>query len=226
MASEKLTKNKICESAVSLYVEDPSLFSITSLAKELSVPRTVVYKIFSTKNAVLRFYYQDCFGHYLKQVEELEDYQEFSLEEKLSHLVYTHFELFQQEKEFVEDTFKDLIANASAKSKFQEMLETRINTFLSESQGDASLVKGAFISQLLVMELIHLMGFWLQDDSDDAEQTMELTDKMISFASELLSSQILSRGIDLGRVLWGQNLIRLPPEGLNLLVKALIGRKT
>ncbi|SVD84542.1 uncharacterized protein METZ01_LOCUS437396, partial [marine metagenome] len=60
MASEKLTKNKICESAVSLYVEDSSRFSITSLAKELSVPRADIYKIFSTKNAVLRFYYQDC----------------------------------------------------------------------------------------------------------------------------------------------------------------------
>jgi len=44
MASEKLTKNKICESAVSLYVEDPSRFSITSLAKELSVPRADIYK--------------------------------------------------------------------------------------------------------------------------------------------------------------------------------------
>ena len=141
-------------------------------------------------------------------------------------MVYTHFELLQQEKEFVEDTFKDLIANASAKSKFQEMLETRINTFLSESQGDASIVQGPFVSQLFVMELFHLIGFWLQDDSDDAEQTMELTDKKNSFASELLSSQILSRGIDLGRVLWGQNLIRLRSQGLNLLVKALIERKT
>ena len=59
-----------------------------------------------------------------------------------------------------------------------------------------------------------------------AKELRRITDKMISFASELLSSQILSRGIDLGRVLWGQNLIRLPPQGLNLLVKALIERKT
>ena len=44
MASEKLTKNKICESAVSLYVEDPSRFSITSLAKELSVPVQIFIK--------------------------------------------------------------------------------------------------------------------------------------------------------------------------------------
>jgi hypothetical protein len=56
----------------------------------------------------------------LKQTDELKDYQDFTLEEKLSHLVYTHFELFQREKEFVEDTFKDLIAKASSKSKFQQ----------------------------------------------------------------------------------------------------------
>ena len=75
----------------------------------------------------------------MKQTDELEDYQDFSLEEKFSHMVYTHFELFQHEKEFVEDTFKDLIAKASAKSKFQQMLEDRIDLLLSQSHGDASL---------------------------------------------------------------------------------------
>ena len=38
----------------------------------------------------------------------MEDYKDFTLEEKLSHMVYTHLELFQHEKEFVED--KDFVS--------------------------------------------------------------------------------------------------------------------
>ena len=139
-------------------------------------------------------------------------------------MVYTHFELFQHEKEFVEDTFKDLIAKASAKSKFQQMLEDRIELLLSQSHGDASLLQGPYLSQFIVKELFYLFRFWLQDESDDAEQTMELTDKLISFASEILGSQIFSKGIDLGRTLWDQDLIRFKPQGLNILARALMQR--
>ena len=118
MSAKKITKKQICDAAVVMYLDSPSRFSLSAVASRLEIPRSQIYQNFTTKNSVLRFFYQDCFEQYLKQTEELEDYQDFTLEEKLSHMVYTHFELFQHEKEFVEDTFKDLIAKTSAKSKF------------------------------------------------------------------------------------------------------------
>jgi len=224
MSAKKMTKKQICDAAVGMYLDNPSRFSLSAVANQLEIPRSQIYQNFPTKNAVLRFFYQDCFEQYLKQTDEMEDYQDFSLEEKLSHMVYTHFELFQREKEFVEDTFKDLIAKASAKSKFQQMLEDRIDLLLSQSHGDASLLQGPYLSQFIVKELFYLFRFWLQDESDEAEQTMELTDKLISFASEVLGSQIFSKGIDLGRTLWDQDLIRFKPQSLNILARALMQR--
>ena len=222
MAKDEMTKKEICESAISLYLDNKQKLSITSLAKQIDKPRSEIYKSFSNKNSVLRYFYQDCFQQYNDQVEDISDYQDFSLEEKLSHLVYTHFELFQDEKEFVEDTFKDLIVKSSGKSKFQEMLEGRIQKILIESQGDASLIQGTFVSQFLVKELFFLIRFWLQDESENSEQTMVLTDKIISFVSELLGSQVLSKGIDLGKTLWEQDLISFKPQGLNMLAKVFL----
>ena len=106
------------------------------------------------------------------------------------------------------------------------MLEDRIDLLLSQSHGDASLLQGPYLSQFIVKELFYLFRFWLQDESDEAEQTMELTDKLISFASEVLGSQIFSKGIDLGRTLWDQDLIRFKPQSLNILAKALMQRYT
>ena len=224
MSAKKMTKKQICDAAVGMYLDNPSRFSLSAVANQLEISRSQIYQNFPTRNAVLRFFYQDCFEQYLKQTDEMEDYQDFTLEEKLSHMVYTHFELFQREKEFVEDTFKDLIAKASAKSKFQQMLEDRIDLLLSQSHGDASLLQGPYLSQFIVKELFYLFRFWLQDESDEAEQTMELTDKLISFASEVLGSQIFSKGIDLGRTLWDQDLIRFKPQSLNILARALMQR--
>mgnify|MGYP003319061160 CR=1 FL=1 len=96
MSAKKMTKKQICDAAVGMYLDNPSRFSLSTVANQLEIPRSQIYQNFPTKNAVLRFFYQDCFEQYLKQTEELEDYQDFTLEEKLSHMVYTHFELFHE----------------------------------------------------------------------------------------------------------------------------------
>ena len=95
-----MTKKQICDAAIGMYLDNSSRFSLSAVASQLEISRSQIYQNFPTKNAVLRFFYQDCFEQYMKQTNEMEDYQDFTLEEKLSHMVYTHFELFQHEKEF------------------------------------------------------------------------------------------------------------------------------
>ena len=120
--------------------------------------------------------------------------------------------------------YSNQFPNVKNPKQFQQILEDLIDLLLSQSHGDVSLLQGPYLSQFIVKELFYLFRFWLQDESDEAEQTMELTDKLISFASEVLGSQIFSKGIDLGRTLWDQDLIRFKPQGLNILARALMQR--
>ena len=147
-----MTKNK----SAMLQLECTSTIHLVSVSLPLRTSlKSLVLRYIRIFLPKMRFsVLSGCFEQYLKQTDELEDYQDFTLEEKLSHMVYTHFELFQREKEFVEDTFKDLIAKASAKSKFQQMLEDRIDLLLSQSHGDASLLQGPYLSQFIVKELL------------------------------------------------------------------------
>ncbi len=224
MKDEKDIKLKIFETALEIYSENPTKFSVRTVAKELKLKREEVYIHFSSKNAILRYFYQLCFEEYIKQTNEMDGYSKFSLEEKLGHLVYTHIELFQKEKEFVESSFNEIIYRANPNNLFQKSLEEQIEKILNESDGDASILPTKYLSTFLVKELFHIFKFWIKDDSEKSEQTIELIDKIIAFVGEILSNKIISKGIDLGRTLWDQNYSRIGSKNIKFLFKTLVSR--
>ena len=224
MKDNKNIKLKIFETAFEIYCENPTHFSVRTVAKELKLKREEIYTHFSSKNAILRFFYVLCFEEYIKQKDEINDYCKYSLEEKLGHLVYTHIELFQKEKEFVESSFNEIIYKANPNNVFQKSLEEHLEKILNDSEGDASILPSKYISMFLVKELFHIFKFWIKDDSEKSEQTIELVDKIIAFVGEILSNQIISKGINLGRILWDQNNTRLGNNDLKLLLKSFVNR--
>ena len=224
MKDKKNIKLKIFETALEIYCENPTQFSVRTVAKELNLKREEVYTYFSSKNAILRYFYQLCFEEYTKQTDEIGDYSNYSLEEKLGHLVYTHIELFQKEKEFVESSFNEIIYKANPNNVFQKSLEEHLEKILNDSEGDASILPSKYISMFLVKELFHIFKFWIKDDSDKSEQTIELVDKIIAFIGEILCNQIISKGIDLGRTVWDQNNTRLGTNDLKFLFKSFVTR--
>ena len=95
MKDKKDIKLNIFETALEIYSENPTRFSVRTVAKELNLKREEVYTHFPSKNAILRYFYQLCFDEYIKQTDEISEYSNYSLEENLGHLVYTHIDLFQ-----------------------------------------------------------------------------------------------------------------------------------
>ena len=224
MKEKKDIKLKIFETALEIYSENPTKYSVRTVAKQLKLKREEVYAHFSSKNAILRYFYHLCFEEYVRQTNEIDEYSKFSLEEKLAHLVYTHIELFQKEKEFVESSFNEIIYKANPKNVFQKSLEEQVEKILNDSDGDASILPTRYLSMFLVKELFHIFKFWIKDDSEKSEQTIELIDKIIAFVGEILSNQIISKGIDLGRTLWDQNYNRIGPNNLKFLFKSFANR--
>lgn len=224
MKDKKDIKLKIFETAFGMYFENPTQFSVRNVAKELKLSREQVYTHFTSKKAILRYFYQLCFEEYINQTNEIDRYSEFTLEEKLAHLVYTHIELFQKEKEFVESTFNEIIFKANANNIFQKSLEKQVEKILDTSEGDASILPSKYLAMILVKELFHIFKYWIKDDSEKSEDTIELIDKIIAFLGEILSNQIITKGIDLGRTLWGQNHTRLAPNDLKFLFNSFFNR--
>ena len=217
-------KLKIFKSALELYIENPTHFSLSNVAKGLKMSRAKIYNSFPSKNAILRYFYQLCFEEYLKQTNEMDDYDKFTLEEKLGHLVYTHIEQFQKEKEFVESTFNEIIFKANSNNIFQKSLEEQIEKILRQSEGDASILPGRYLSKFLVKELFHIFKFWIKDDSEQSEQTIELVDKIIAFVGEVLGNQIITKGLDLGKIIFDQNFSRFSSKDYKLIFNSIFNR--
>ena len=217
-------KLKIFKSALELYIENPTHFSLSNVAKRLKMTRAKIYNSFPSKNAILRYFYQLCFEEYLKQTNEMDDYDKFTLEEKLGHLVYTHIEQFQKEKEFVESTFNEIIFKANSNNIFQKSLEEQIEKILRQSEGDASILPGRYLSKFLVKELFHIFKFWIKDDSEQSEQTIELVDKIIAFVGEVLDNQIITKGLDLGKLIFDHNFSRFSSKDCKLIFNSLFNR--
>ena len=224
MKEKNNIKQKIFDTGFSLYIENPLQFSVMNVAKKLKMKREQVYVHFPSKNSILRYFYELCYEEYINQTKEIEGYSEFSIEEKLGHLVYAHIELFQKEKEFVENTFNEIIFKAYGNNVFQKSLEKQVEKIISSSEGDASILSGKYLSMFLVRELFYIFKFWIKDDSENSQETIELVDKIISFLGEILSNQIISKGIDLSRTLLDLNYSRSGSKGIKNLLNTLINR--
>ena len=60
MKEKKDIKLKIFETALEIYCENPTQFSVRTVAKELNLKREEVYTYFPSKNAILRYFYHLC----------------------------------------------------------------------------------------------------------------------------------------------------------------------
>ena len=70
----------------------------------------------------------------------------------------------------------------------------------------------------MIVSTINLKNFFFGDIPEEIKNFID----QIHFSKK--GSQIFSKGIDLGRTLWDQDLIRFKPQGLNILAKALMQR--
>ena len=66
---------------------------------------------------------------------------------------------------------------------------------------------------------MHVIYFWLNDDSDESERFVALVDKVTAFLGELIRSEKLAvKGVDLTKYLIANNVIKVP-FSQNLLTK-------
>ena len=215
--SELEQKQQIVEAAIEVYLEDRPHFSMGRIAAQAQLERADIYRHFPSKKAILKYYYYLCVLRYEAMVDEIEAFADFDLAEKFSNFVYTLFELLGEEREFVEETFEELICRNTGKSQFLRQVEEVFAGFLAQS-GALPIAEKAV--PLLAREYLWLVRHWLDDDSQGAEQTLALADKGIAFGAEALESRLLAKGLDLAKFLVNDKLPGFDADGLLRRIKA------
>jgi AcrR family transcriptional regulator len=193
-------KFTISDIATDLYIQGDGQFYIKDIAKQIDITPAEVFNYFPNKKAILEFYYASLIIRYELMIDEIDDFESYTLSEKLSNFAFTNFDMLREKEGFVEATLSDYILNSFTKTDFEKELERIIKQFLENDEQisvSSTLVLNSYSYTFLRRQYLELLRFWINDTSENKELTMELTDKATAVLQELMYNPVLDKSFDL-----------------------------
>lgn len=190
----------IADAAADLFVEGDEEFLIKDVARKIDVDPAEIFDYFPNKDAILEFYYASLVIRYEMMIEEIDDFESYTLSEKFSNFAFTSFDMLREKEAFIEATFEKSILLSFSKTDFEKEVERLIKRFLendSQVSITSTLVLNDYAYSFLRRQYLELVRFWLNDTSEDKELTMELTDKLTGVLEEMVYNPVLDKSFDL-----------------------------
>ena len=204
MTAEQINdKIEFCESAIDLMLTKSS-FTIAQLSEATGKTASQIYSLFPNKKTILKYYYPSIVIRYSSMIEEIEDFDSYSISEKLSNFIFTSFDMLDDRKEFVEDTFEKMEFKKGCNSEFHHEVTALFKHFFTTDGRiavSAGFVMKDYFYEFIAKEYLHIVKFWLEDDSDGKERSFALTDKLTGFVEEVVYNKVLDKGFDLAKYL-------------------------
>ncbi|MBO6794630.1 MAG: hypothetical protein JJ895_12020 [Balneolaceae bacterium] len=200
-------KIEITWAAVDLYQEHGRV-SIPDLVKATKLTATEIYELFPNKKAILAYFYPALVLQYWAMIDDIEDFEDYSISEKFSNFIYTMFDMMAERQIFVEDTFNKLVFRKGSSSEFHEETTTLFKEFLTTDGNiavSAGFFMGDFFYKTLASQYLFLVNYWLKDSSENKERTLALSDKLASLFEELVYNKTVDKGFDLIKFIFNGN---------------------
>lgn len=195
---------EITEAAVDAYLEQGEDFTLHQVADRCDFAVGEIFEYFPDKRSILEFYYTSLLIRYRLMVAEIDDYESFTLSEKLSNLAFSTFDMIAEKEAFVRRTYGRIVLCSFRNSGFERETRKLLREIFEEDDlipYSNTLLLNEWFYLLLTKKFTGLIRFWLGDESDEREQTMELTDKLTALAEELMYNAAPDRILDLLRFL-------------------------
>lgn len=208
-------KIELTETAIDLYLSDN--YTLQNLAKETGMSASEIYALFPNKQAILSFYYPLLVIRYKAMIKEIDEFDSYTVSEKLSSFAFSLFDMMEERRAFVERTFDKYVWQSIGKNEFQDELSPLLKELIEQDpriSNSAGFFIGTLFYTAIRKQFLLLIRFWLNDDSTDQERTMALTDKITGLIEELLYSKVVDKGFDLLKYLI--NMTELKIKNLDL----------
>lgn len=196
-------KIDLCEAAIDIKLANQE-FTLAQLTEATGKSASEIYSLFSNKKAILEFYYPSLVIRYSAMIEEIEEFESYTISEKISNFIFTLFDMMDERMEFVENSFEEMVFQKGYNSEFHTEVTTLFKHFFTTDGRiavSAGFVMNDFFYEFVAKEYLHIVKFWLNDESDSKERTFALTDKLTGFVEELVYNKIVDKGFDLAKYL-------------------------
>jgi len=213
-AKEK-TKAKILEEAVNLIIEKGfKSASMREMAKNAGVSNPTIYNYFPTKEKILYAYVEQKHKETAMILQEIEDFNTYSLREQLQTLIETELELYLEDREFIMQ-ISDMVFHSGG-LKLDTLYENNkvftdmVADMLSIAIEAEEIPRPPFeehLPRLFWDYYIMVVAYWVKDDSEMFENTTQFIDHSLGVIEALLESNLLNKANDLGMFLFKTHLL-------------------
>jgi len=213
-AKEK-TKAKILASAVDLIIEKGfKNASMREMAKNAGVSNPTIYNYFPTKEKILYAYIEQKHKETAQILQEIEDFNTYTLREQLQALIETELELYLEDREFILQISDMVFKSAGLKLEslygnngiFLDMVQDILEIAI-EAEEITKPPFEEYLPKLFWDYYIMVVAYWVKDDSDSFENTTQFIDHSLGVIEALLQSTIMNKAHDLGMFLFKTHLL-------------------
>lgn len=213
-AKEK-TKSKILKEAVDLIIKKGfKNASMREIAKNAGVSNPTIYNYFPSKEKIIYAYIEQKHKETKKVLQNIPDFDTFTLREQLQTLIETQLEIFLEDREFVIEVFDLAFHSTSIKLEelysinelFVEMVSEMLDIAIEAKEINEPPFKD-YLPKLFWDYYISVVAYWVKDDSKMFENTTQYVDHSLGVLEALLESNILNKASDLGMFLFKTHVL-------------------
>ena len=200
--SSKATPNPalkidLAETAVSKWMIHPK-FSLSEVATAQGLTLRELLLLFKSREELLSYYYESRWVLFQTLKDQVPNYDDYTVEEKLSNLFYSLIDLMSPQKDFVRKT-----AHTPLFCGFRKAFQKEIRTIFSgkEVSKSTKVAMATPVAEFLWVSFMGVLRYWISDTSTEGENTAALIDKGVAVVAELATNSFGDKVIDLGRFL-------------------------
>lgn len=214
--SQKIkNRHTIIKAAVDLIGEKGfKAATMRQIARNAGMSDATIYNYFSTKEAILYGYYADHMQACIEELKTVPDFHTFSLHEQIQSLFDISRTLYLPDREFVAHTFRQTMLAVSNDWKRLKPIRSTFLAAIHDMMAAASEVGEIpeqvfedLIGQFFMDAYLGVIIYWLEDTSDDFEQTSVLVDRGLDLACALLRAGIANKLFDMAVFFFKSHII-------------------
>jgi len=209
------TKAKILASAVDLIIEKGfKSASMREMAKNAGVSNPTIYNYFPTKEKILYAYIEQKHKETAQILQEIKDFNTYTLREQLQTLIETELELYLEDREFILQISDMVFHSAGLKLEllydnnklFTDMVKDMLEIAIDAEEIPRPPLE-EHLPRLFWDYYIMVVAYWVKDDSEMFENTTQFIDHSLGVIEVLLQSSIMNKAHDLGLFLFKTHLL-------------------
>ena len=197
-------KTKILKCAIDL-ISDKGYkkTSMSKIAKKANIGEATIYNYFPTKEHILFEYYYELQLQTKEILLQTKEFHQFSLKEQLELLINTQLELLANNRTFVLEIYEDIFyKNFShpALDKGNNELLSMIDELFTIAIEANEIEDIPFSNTILNLGCDYIFGviyYWIQDESENFDNTSIMLDKSLEIVYAVLQSGLINKIEDL-----------------------------